>query len=301
MMSAFHSRASKSQVLGISGRGTQLRLQSLTRPLRPYGRLLCAGVVGAVEVQIAGCAVHSRTMGWFYSAQRQWELHAHDHRSQGINVRETNENGLSAATLAGCRNRPCRCERAHACRRMTISRRRVGHRVRAPVRTHTTGVSHVRVGYRFYEPNLQRWLNRDPSGEGGGRNLYGFVRNSPSGRVDPLGLIDRVSPSAPIDRVLPPGYRWNLPSLEDLGNWPHPQPGQWYAPAPGITIEPTDTWKNCSKTECLAGCAVQAKWMLSACGAAGLCFGPEVALPCYKGASVYLTLCVALCNKCEKP
>jgi RHS repeat-associated protein len=33
-------------------------------------------------------------------------------------------------------------------------------------------------GYRWYHPNLQRWLNRDPIGENGGINLYGFVRNA---------------------------------------------------------------------------------------------------------------------------
>ena len=33
------------------------------------------------------------------------------------------------------------------------------------------------IGYwgRFYEPNFGRWLNRDPMGEAGGINLYGFV------------------------------------------------------------------------------------------------------------------------------
>jgi len=43
-------------------------------------------------------------------------------------------------------------------------------------------------GYRYYEPNLQRWLNRDPIQESGGLNLYGFVGNGPINRVDPLGL-----------------------------------------------------------------------------------------------------------------
>ncbi len=33
-------------------------------------------------------------------------------------------------------------------------------------------------GYRFYDPNLQRWLNRDPIDELGGINLYEFVRNA---------------------------------------------------------------------------------------------------------------------------
>lgn len=43
-------------------------------------------------------------------------------------------------------------------------------------------------GYRWYEPQLQRWLNRDPIGEAGGINLYQFVFNAPANYIDPLGL-----------------------------------------------------------------------------------------------------------------
>jgi len=43
-------------------------------------------------------------------------------------------------------------------------------------------------GYRYYEPNLQRWLNRDPIQEAGGINLYRFVGNNPINWVDPFGL-----------------------------------------------------------------------------------------------------------------
>jgi RHS repeat-associated protein len=42
-------------------------------------------------------------------------------------------------------------------------------------------------GYRFYAPNLQRWLNRDPIDENGGINLYGFVLNGPIATIDPDG------------------------------------------------------------------------------------------------------------------
>jgi RHS repeat-associated protein len=42
--------------------------------------------------------------------------------------------------------------------------------------------------YRFYDPNLQRWVNRDPIEEAGGYNLYEFVVNSPSFAIDLLGL-----------------------------------------------------------------------------------------------------------------
>jgi RHS repeat-associated protein len=43
-------------------------------------------------------------------------------------------------------------------------------------------------GYRFYDPNLQRWPNRDPIQEKGGINLYQFVRNRPVSVVDFWGL-----------------------------------------------------------------------------------------------------------------
>jgi RHS repeat-associated protein len=48
-------------------------------------------------------------------------------------------------------------------------------------------------GFRFYDPNLQRWLNRDPIEEEGGINLYQFCGNDPIDYFDPLGL-DRPAP-----------------------------------------------------------------------------------------------------------
>ncbi len=42
-------------------------------------------------------------------------------------------------------------------------------------------------GYRFYDPALGRWINRDPIGERGGLNLYGFVENDPVRKWDILG------------------------------------------------------------------------------------------------------------------
>jgi len=51
--------------------------------------------------------------------------------------------------------------------------------------------------YRFYDPNLQRWLNRDPLGDKGNSkltmeaierpSLYSFAHNEPIGFVDPDG------------------------------------------------------------------------------------------------------------------
>jgi RHS repeat-associated protein len=44
--------------------------------------------------------------------------------------------------------------------------------------------------YRFYDPSLQRWLNRDPILEAGGVNLYSYVANRVPNRMDPFGLED---------------------------------------------------------------------------------------------------------------
>ncbi|HWB05279.1 MAG TPA: RHS repeat-associated core domain-containing protein [Verrucomicrobiales bacterium] len=43
-------------------------------------------------------------------------------------------------------------------------------------------------GYRHYDPVHGRWLSRDPIGEAGGINLYGFVGNETINSVDILGL-----------------------------------------------------------------------------------------------------------------
>ena len=41
---------------------------------------------------------------------------------------------------------------------------------------------------RWYDPQLGRWLSRDPIGFQGGLNLYTYVENNPTGAVDPDGL-----------------------------------------------------------------------------------------------------------------
>jgi len=38
-----------------------------------------------------------------------------------------------------------------------------------------------------YDPNIGRWISRDPIYEKGGANLYGFVNNNPCNRIDKLG------------------------------------------------------------------------------------------------------------------
>ena len=43
-------------------------------------------------------------------------------------------------------------------------------------------------GYRYYDPVTGRWWSKDPIGESGGLNLYGFVGNDGMDRFDKLGL-----------------------------------------------------------------------------------------------------------------
>jgi RHS repeat-associated protein len=43
-------------------------------------------------------------------------------------------------------------------------------------------------GRRYYDPMLQRFVNRDPLAEQGGLNLYAYVANNPINFYDPYGL-----------------------------------------------------------------------------------------------------------------
>jgi RHS repeat-associated protein len=63
-------------------------------------------------------------------------------------------------------------------------------------------------GYRFYSPDLGRWINRDPIGERGGINLYGMVRNNAISRWDKLGNLDFGDPT------------WTLSDPSNEGQYP---------------------------------------------------------------------------------
>lgn len=43
-------------------------------------------------------------------------------------------------------------------------------------------------GFRYFSPELGRWVSRDPIGEKGGKNIYGFVESRPVNGLDYLGL-----------------------------------------------------------------------------------------------------------------
>jgi len=43
------------------------------------------------------------------------------------------------------------------------------------------------LGQRWYDGDVGRFISRDPIGEEGGLNLYGYVRNNPVNKTDPEG------------------------------------------------------------------------------------------------------------------
>ena len=59
----------------------------------------------------------------------------------------------------------------------------------------STGLSYY--GYRFYDSELGRWLNRDPIEEDGGYNLYGMVGNRVVNEFDLFGL----TPGEPLKKI----------------------------------------------------------------------------------------------------
>lgn len=83
------------------------------------------------------------------------------------------------------------------------------------VRDQVTGL--YQMGFRWLNPNLGRWLSRDPIGLEGGRNLLMFAENNPVTKSDDFGLqyVDTVSQGA-IGYGIPNSSLQNIDILEWL-------------------------------------------------------------------------------------
>ena len=63
-----------------------------------------------------------------------------------------------------------------------------GNRFRFSTKLQDAETGFYYYGYRYYDPVDGRWLSRDPIGEHGGLNIYGFVDSNPVTFWDYLGL-----------------------------------------------------------------------------------------------------------------
>ncbi len=59
--------------------------------------------------------------------------------------------------------------------------------------------------HRYYDPQVGRFISRDPIGYSGGLNLYGYCDGNPVSRVDPLGLQGTDSVTANVTAALRAG------------------------------------------------------------------------------------------------
>ncbi|MEI6674656.1 MAG: RHS repeat-associated core domain-containing protein [Verrucomicrobiota bacterium] len=65
-------------------------------------------------------------------------------------------------------------------------------------------------GYRYFDPLTGRWMSKDPIGERGGKNLYGFVGNDGQNHTDMFGLCSIDDPPKNIE-ITGIAYAFNRP------------------------------------------------------------------------------------------
>ncbi|HEY5911152.1 MAG TPA: RHS repeat-associated core domain-containing protein [Verrucomicrobiae bacterium] len=112
--------------------------------------------------------------------------------------------------------------------------------------------------YRFYDPNTQRWINRDPLGERENYNLYTLAANSPVDHFDVFGLHGNPvsgpggpvgGPEPPVSPpiIVPPYYNpgfWNGTGGNNCYNYALDQPtGDFRQPCGGF---PTGSLEDCT-------------------------------------------------------
>ena len=95
-------------------------------------------------------------------------------------------------------------------------RKRIPGVLPASRKTLTPGSRLKERGLRFYNPAIGRWLSRDPIGEEGGLNRYGFVENDPANHRDVLGLVSGTFDGSYDENGGPPGwYAWTPAMLTE--------------------------------------------------------------------------------------
>ena len=80
----------------------------------------------------------------------------------------------------------------------------------------TTPITLQHVGWRWYQPNTGRFIQRDPIGIGGGLDLYAYCANNPLVWVDPNGVYVAGGEGEP---PLPVAGGWEEPSLVGELKW----------------------------------------------------------------------------------
>jgi RHS repeat-associated protein len=117
----------------------------------------------------------------------------------------------------------------------------------------------VYFGYRYYSPELGRFINRDPIAETGGINLYAFVQNNPINQYDLLGLYTETI-------TLPPSYTFTT----------------------DVDWEPWSKWEyESTQTE---GGTSPAFWLVATCICKRERFGTETNITCETKKSLNLTI-----------
>ncbi|OGV41195.1 MAG: hypothetical protein A2X46_07540 [Lentisphaerae bacterium GWF2_57_35] len=89
-------------------------------------------------------------------------------------------------------------------------------------------------GFRFYSPEMGRWLSRDPIQERGGLNLYRFIRNNSINAIDRLGQTEWREWVAIVMMVFSTGFGDGNGDGRPDGNLDGPEP----EPPPPVQISP---------------------------------------------------------------